>query len=200
MQDLRSYHNQLQSDLANTSTKLTIETARAQSAECNNVELQNEVERLIEIIRRDMATRITRKSANEELTTLSSQLVARDALVMTWNGGSPVSPKLPTKEVYMHQHDWNILVGRISTYMTEVDVAETKLSLMHVKNSIDILTSRLYLETKSRSAMERKLEESKDDLQTLKTDVAQEISKRLEVSNSQRTSAAHILNSAMSLF
>jgi hypothetical protein len=112
MQDLRSQHNQLKIEYSNTSTRLTSESARAQTAESKNAELQSEVERLIEIIRRDMAARITRKSANEELSTISSQLVARDAMVMTWSAqdgrapASPVSPKLPAKEVYLHQHDW----------------------------------------------------------------------------------------------
>ncbi|CAE7512556.1 unnamed protein product, partial [Symbiodinium microadriaticum] len=195
LQELQSIQTKVTSAYENASSQLSLEAARAESAEKQAVKLQNEVDHLIEVIRRDMAERITRKSANDELAALSSLLVARGEKVNSGRTGNrvagdtvaPAAANDEDKEVYHHAHDWNLLLSRVRSNMSDIDVAETKLALIHIKKSFDIMSSRLYLEIRARSSAEMKLDETRDDLSAIKKEVQGEIKKRDQLEEDLRT-------------
>lgn len=131
--------------------------------------LESELEEIIEIVRKDMAHRCISKNAAEDLLTLSSQMISKES-----NSHTSV-------DIFLHQFDWQSIHSQLSVNMSEQQVIELKNTLATIKSSYDILCSRLFLECQARVELEKVLEGTKDDLESIKLQVLSEVKIRQQV-------------------
>mmetsp|Transcript_16298 Transcript_16298/g.24561 ORF Transcript_16298/g.24561 Transcript_16298/m.24561 type:complete len:607 (-) Transcript_16298:218-2038(-) len=148
----------------------------AQSAAFANAKverLQGELDCIVEIVRKDMVDRIISKNSTEDLVTVSSQLVSQGGGVTAWERNENM-------DVFM-EYDWAQLINAVGPHMTDKAVMETKATIKSIKHSFDILSSRLFLECRARSEADKRLRGSKDDLQSIKEQVLQEVGNRAKL-------------------
>ena len=131
-------------------------------------EVENELEETIEIVRKDMAQRCISKNAAEDLLTLSSQLISKDH-----NPNNSID--------ILHQFDWNSLFITLNVNMTVDEINQLRTTLIQIKNSYDILCSRLFLECRARVEIEKILNNTKDDLESIKNQIISEVKIRNQV-------------------
>jgi hypothetical protein len=136
--------------------------------------LETELEELIEIVRKDMAHRCISKNAAEDLLTLSSQMIARDP-----NSSTSI-------DIFLHQFDWQSIHLQLSMDMTESQVIDLKNTIVTIKSSYDILCSRLFLECQARVELEKILDGTKEDLESIKAQINSEVLVRRQVLTSSR--------------
>jgi hypothetical protein len=160
--------------------RLETEIASLAEAKTKISSLETELEELIEIVRKDMAHRCISKNAAEDLLTLSSQMISRER-DQPQSSHSAASAHGTGSDIFLHQFDWQALHLQLSVDMTEAQVIELKQSLSAVKSSYDILCSRLFLECQARVELEKILTGTKEDLESIKTQVLSEVKIRKQV-------------------
>jgi hypothetical protein len=149
--------------------RLEIEVQALATAMAKIASLEIELEELIEIVRKDMAHRCISKNAAEDLLTLSSQMIAKDP-----NSNGSI-------DIFLHQFDWQSIHHQLSTEMTESQVNDLKNTIITIKNSYDILCSRLFLECQARVELEKILDGTKEDLESIKDQINSEVHIRRQV-------------------
>mmetsp|Transcript_15455 Transcript_15455/g.23334 ORF Transcript_15455/g.23334 Transcript_15455/m.23334 type:complete len:882 (-) Transcript_15455:253-2898(-) len=164
-------HEQLSRQYAEALALLDREKQSAAIANSKVDRLQTELDRIIEIVRKDMSDRIICRNATEELVTLSSQLMSRGE-------GSSVLEPSNQKDI---KQEWAQVMNVLGPHMSEQSVAEAKAALLNIRNSFDILSSRLFLECRARAEVEKRLNNTKDDLSKLKEEVLQEVNNRAKL-------------------
>mmetsp|Transcript_29938 Transcript_29938/g.55531 ORF Transcript_29938/g.55531 Transcript_29938/m.55531 type:complete len:1059 (+) Transcript_29938:149-3325(+) len=151
------------------------------------IELRTELDHLVEVVRRDMSNRITNKNVNEELYSLSSNLVKKEA---TPNGAPSPSPFTSAShnvsandhdDIFMQQHDWKLYMSLIKMNMTSREVSEAHATLHNLQRSFEILSSRLLLECRHRSECEFKLSGAKEDLRDIRDKIIAEGTLRIQL-------------------
>jgi hypothetical protein len=170
-----------------TKTKHLLEQEKEVTLNCKKeiFDLRTELDRIIEVVRRDMSNRITNKNVNEELYSLSSNMVKTD-LPTSGPSPSPMSASHNTgagshDDIFMQQHDWKLYLSLIKVDMSPQEVEEACATLHNLNRSFEILSSRLLLECKHRAECEIKLTGAKEALRDLKDDIISEATLRLQL-------------------
>lgn len=161
-------------------TKHLVEQEKQVTLACKKeiLELRSELDRLIEVVRRDMSNRITNQNVNEELYSLSSTMV-KTSLDGSMPAPSPAvmhnSSAIEHSDIFMQQHDWKLYLSLIKTDMTTQEVEEAHATLHNLNKSFEILSSRLVLECRHRAECDLKLLGAKEDLRAIKDDIITEV-------------------------
>ena len=168
-------------------TQHLLEKEKEVTLDCKKeiIELRSELDHLVEVVRRDMSNRITSKNVNEELYSLSSNLVKKDiqsgAPSPSPMSGSHNISATDHDDIFMQQHDWKLYMSLIKENMSPREVSEAHATLHNLQRSFEILSSRLLLECRHRSECEFKLSGAKEDLRDIRDKIIIEGTLRIQL-------------------